>query len=158
MFPTDFYAVVLRVPEEYFIFKNLFYLHCFHCTLASTMYICTSVLCDSKWIWGSCMVVVSNKWLSVGLQLGRWPQPRAGAGAEWRDPAWRSPSPSPALPRCSYQSPVTRLCLLVLQTKAIRRFVIMEKAPTRAFSWLKAATFTFKTLLIKTLCSMGQAG
>ena len=37
---------------------------------------------------------------------------------------------------------------LVLQTKAIRRFVITEKAPTRAFSWLKAATtaFTFKTL------------
>ena len=23
MFPTDFYAVVLRVPEEYFIFKKL---------------------------------------------------------------------------------------------------------------------------------------
>ena len=33
--------------------------------------------------------------------------------------------------------------------RSIRRFVIMEKAPTRAFSWLKAATsaFTFKTLL-----------
>ena len=33
--------------------------------------------------------------------------------------------------------------------KQIRRFVITEKAPTRAFSWLKAATtaFTFKTLL-----------
>ena len=32
---------------------------------------------------------------------------------------------------------------------SIRRFVIMEKAPTRALSWLKAATtaFTFKTLL-----------
>ena len=32
---------------------------------------------------------------------------------------------------------------------SIRRFVITEKAPTRAFSWLKAATtaFTFKTLL-----------
>ena len=31
---------------------------------------------------------------------------------------------------------------------SIRRFVIMEKAPTRAFFWLKAATttFTFKTL------------
>ena len=31
----------------------------------------------------------------------------------------------------------------------LRRFVITEKAPTRAFSWLKAATtaFTFKTLL-----------
>ena len=39
--------------------------------------------------------------------------------------------------------------LLVLQTKAIRRFANMEKAPTRAFSWLKAATtaFTFKILL-----------
>ena len=39
--------------------------------------------------------------------------------------------------------------LLVLQTKAIQRFVITEKAPTRAFSWLKVATtaFTFKTLL-----------
>ena len=32
---------------------------------------------------------------------------------------------------------------------SIRRFVVTEKAPTRAFSWLKAATtaFTFKTLL-----------
>ena len=32
---------------------------------------------------------------------------------------------------------------------SIRSFVITEKAPTRAFSWLKAATtaFTFKTLL-----------
>ena len=32
---------------------------------------------------------------------------------------------------------------------SIRRFVIMEKAPTRAFSWLKAPTsaFTLKTLL-----------
>ena len=32
---------------------------------------------------------------------------------------------------------------------SIRRFVITKKAPTRAFSWLKAATaaFTFKTLL-----------
>ena len=34
---------------------------------------------------------------------------------------------------------------------SIWRFVITEKAPTRAFSWLKAATtaFTFKTLLSK---------
>ena len=32
--------------------------------------------------------------------------------------------------------------------RSIRRFVITEKAPTRAFSWLKAVTtaFTFKTL------------
>ena len=38
---------------------------------------------------------------------------------------------------CNYKA---GLYLLVLQTKAIRRFVITEKAPTRAFSWLKAAT------------------
>ena len=33
--------------------------------------------------------------------------------------------------------------------RSIRKFVITEKAPTRAFSWLKSATtaFTFKTLL-----------
>ena len=33
--------------------------------------------------------------------------------------------------------------------RSIRRFVITEKAPTRAFSWLKApsSAFTFKTLL-----------
>ena len=33
--------------------------------------------------------------------------------------------------------------------RSIRRFVITEKAPTRAFSWLKAltSTFTFLTLL-----------
>ena len=36
-----------------------------------------------------------------------------------------------------------------LHPNFIRRFVITENAPTRAFSWLKAATtaFTFKTLL-----------
>merc|ERR1711884_715289 len=44
-------------------------------------------------------------------------------------------------------------CLLIVASSAskssIRRFVITEKAPTRAFSWLKAATtaFTSKTLL-----------
>ena len=47
--------------------------------------------------------------------------------------------------------PVTRRhCQETSASKsAIRRFVITEKAPTRAFSWLNAATtaFTFKTLL-----------
>ena len=40
-------------------------------------------------------------------------------------------------------------CWLVIQTKAIRMFVITEKATTREFSWFKAATtaFTFKTQL-----------
>ena len=43
--------------------------------------------------------------------------------------------------------------LLSAPKSSIRRLVITEKAPTRAFSWLKAATtaFTFKTLF-KTLC------
>ena len=38
---------------------------------------------------------------------------------------------------------------VIIQLQTSRRFVITEKAPTRAFSWLKAATtaFTFKTLL-----------
>ena len=39
--------------------------------------------------------------------------------------------------------------LCTASKSCIRRFVITEKAPTRAFSWLKAATtaFSFKTLL-----------
>ena len=41
------------------------------------------------------------------------------------------------------------LLFVVASKRSIRRFVITEKAPTRDFSWLKAATtaFTFKTLL-----------
>ena len=36
----------------------------------------------------------------------------------------------------------------MIEKRFIRRFIIAEKAATRAFSWLKAATtsFTFKTL------------
>ena len=43
-------------------------------------------------------------------------------------------------------------CYLILSSaskSSIRRFVITEKAPTRAFSWLKAATTAFT---LKTLC------
>ena len=51
----------------------------------------------------------------------------------------------------SIQGLVARLdCVEVSASKmSIRRFVITEKALTRAFSWLKAATtaFTFKALL-----------
>ena len=65
-----------------------------------------------------------------------------------------------SLPRhvaCCRVAAAGNCCLLHpspgVQTSAskssIRRFVITEKAPTRALSWLKAATtaFTFKTLL-----------
>ena len=53
------------------------------------------------------------------------------------------PHPPPPSPLCPARTSTKD------STKAIRRFVITEKAPTRAFSWLKAATtnFTFKTLL-----------
>ena len=46
--------------------------------------------------------------------------------------------------------PPELVCVCTSASKSsIRRFVITEKAPNRAFSWLKAATtaFTFKTLL-----------
>ena len=46
-------------------------------------------------------------------------------------------------------SPSTSASSTSAWKSSIRRYVITEKAPTRAFSWLKAATtaFTFKTLL-----------
>ena len=45
--------------------------------------------------------------------------------------------------------PVRWWQIISASKSSIRRFVITEKAPTRAFSWLKAATtaFTFKTQL-----------
>ena len=43
---------------------------------------------------------------------------------------------------------ITAALTISASKSSIRRFVFTEKAPTRAFSWLKAATtaFTFKTL------------
>ena len=61
---------------------------------------------------------------------------------------WRARTAStsgPALTvRCSAAPPS-----ISASKRSIRRFAITKKAPTRAFSWLKAATttFTFKTLL-----------
>ena len=65
---------------------------------------------------------------------------------------------------CNYNSaPGPAACMLPLPRthtlaprtiRSIRRFVITEKDPTRAFSWLTAPTsdFTFKTRLRQTLC------
>ena len=53
---------------------------------------------------------------------------------------------------------IHRVCELELEAKVIWRFPkisqFMEKAPTRAFSWLKVPTsaLTFKQDTIKTLC------
>ena len=68
-----------------------------------------------------------------------------------------SPPPPPTFPNQSeplvpgvrVQDPIQYTVYSSASKSCIRRFVITEKAPTRAFSWLKAATtaFTFKTLL-----------
>ena len=54
------------------------------------------------------------------------------------------------IPACPAGHVVCKTCRVKVSASksSIRRFVITEKAPTRAFSWLKAATtaFTFKTL------------
>ena len=54
-----------------------------------------------------------------------------------------------ARPPCRQTPSRSRRHFTSASKRSIRRFVITEKAPTRAFSWLKAATtaFTFKTLL-----------
>ena len=56
-------------------------------------------------------------------------------------------SPAPGT-KVRVLSPTSSVCSSASKS-SILRFVITEKAPTRAFSWLKAATsaFTFKTLL-----------
>ena len=48
----------------------------------------------------------------------------------------------------SGRMPVQCAMLDSASKRSLQRFVITEMAPTRAFSWLKAATttFTFKTL------------
>ena len=60
----------------------------------------------------------------------------------------RTRRPSPVI--CPV-APVTLLDLVQVSAPkiSIRRFVITEKAPTRAFSWLKAPTSAF---IFKTLC------
>ena len=51
--------------------------------------------------------------------------------------------------QCLRHQPPRDAVVTSASKSSIRRFVITEKAPTRALSWLKAATtaFTFKTLL-----------
>ena len=98
--------------------------------------------------------------------ISPWPRSRqpswewAGGGAEWQGKgmAQLQTWDNFELKMCELlleQRPVmvgyyhkSHVQWLVLQKNSIRRFVITEKAPTRAFSWLKAATtaFTFKTL------------
>ena len=50
---------------------------------------------------------------------------------------------------CFWTCAKQQLGVISASKSSIQRFVITEKAPTRAFSWLKADTtaFTFKTLL-----------
>ena len=83
------------------------------------------------------------RWQSV-LQFRKSNYPPPG-------PGYRVPTPGlHAAPDCT-QANILHLGTVTISAwkRSIRRFVITEKAPTRAFSWLKAATTTstFKTLL-----------
>ena len=85
---------------------------------------------------GSLTLLLCRK--TKGSQAEAWPM----------YPWTHRPSRSPALGQ-----DIILQCLNTVSSSAskssIRRFVITEKAPTRAFSWLKAAStaFTFKTLV-----------
>ena len=93
--------------------------------------------------------------------ISPWPRSRqpswewAGGGAEWQGKgmAQLQTWDNFELKMCELlleQRPVmvgyyhkSHVQWLVLQKNSIRRFVITEKAPTRAFSWLRAATTAF---------------
>ena len=78
----------------------------------------------------------------------RWPPSCSCSGAGARRWPASSPSSTPApSPSRGQRSPASSGSSA--SKSCNRRFVITEKAPTRAFSWVKAATtaFTFKTLL-----------
>ena len=72
--------------------------------------------------------------------------PHLAAAAAW--PQWQSGGQEEASMRMGDQQRADTEDSSASKS-SIQRFVITEKAPTRAFSWLKAATtaFTFKTLL-----------
>ena len=100
------------------------------------------------------------RWKPWGIQQHTWPVCCPGGSAPW---PWTAGLPGPGLGRLLWHVPLRvpgdpHLCLAVsscqsLKRRSIRRFVITEKAPTRAFSWLKVPTsaFTFKDT-ISTLC------
>ena len=77
----------------------------------------------------------------AGAGVGGWRTMNRTLGLIWRD--YRSQGVS------TYLHIYTLRIYTRAWKRSIRMFVISEKAPTRAFSWLKApTTFTFKTLLI----------
>ena len=90
-------------------------------------------------------------WRTTGTPRTCWAPPRSGtfsAPSTWRRSSRRGQLELAV--RLLTVSPTVSLSKRPSASKSfIRRFVITEKAPSRAFSWLKAATtaFTFKTLL-----------
>ena len=99
----------------------------------------------------TCILVQTDPYEGSGIS-----HPQAGAGPEFRkgvrqeSKSREASARTPASGRTGrWRGSATRRVLASASKSSIRRFVITEKAPTRAFSWLKAATtaFTFKTLL-----------
>ena len=98
------------------------------------------------------------RWIVCSSSVQCSPRPcRAAVSCPAPPPRPRCGPPSCTRParchsRCAAPGPPARLNMTITTSASkscIRRFVNTEKAPTRAFSWLKAATtaFTFKTLL-----------
>ena len=98
-----------------------------------------------------------SRWRLPTLTVTRgWRGPDTAAAAWTRTQSWdgssRAPAPGPGghLPPWTLLSVVCWIWISTSASKSsIRRFVMTEKAPTRAYSWLKAPTsaFTFETLL-----------
>ena len=95
-------------------------------------------------------------WEPWVIKQHNWPVCCPGGPAPW---PWTAGLPGPGLGRLLWHVPLRvpgdphlRLAVFSCQSlkrRSIRRFVITEKAPSKAFSWLKVPTsaFTFKSLL-----------
>ena len=100
-------------------------------------------------LWYVCLCWLP-KWFFIRVEFRGWCFRRCAGGGGAA--AAFSVVPETAS-NCSISDYIRRMQARNIITSAwkssIRRFVITEKAPTRAFSWLKAPTsaFTFKTLL-----------
>ena len=92
-------------------------------------------------------IIVYYEAYRFNTRVSRVAPPRSSGGvtsvAEWRPGGGQHEDGGPAAGRGRHRGQSSA------SKSSIRRVVITEKAPTRAFSWLKAATtaFTFKTLL-----------
>ena len=139
------------------LFSRTLFMRCMRPTL--TTYICRCLSLSP------CLQTIRRSGLGEGggggIKVSRFPQ--LGGDKSWQ--CWCPLSRYQEMEICCTETHLYRLTqhtpappplqqhscwvLSSASKRSIRRFVITEKAPTRAFSWLKASTsvFTFKTLL-----------